>query len=380
MLLTCRLTDWLASSAARTLEDMYESLGGNRPIGLTVTEREGYDQRLKRSLEEAFRNEHLVAFEVARPEYGGGGRAASLPLSPRAAPVPRGLATAGGPRPSIAPTPAAKPPTGTSWATYRFEDLGRVAPCLAPGTWVKVPGGTRRIEEVAVGDKVLAWDAGSRAAVECRVTQVLRGSTRHLVEVRLGEEALLATRLHPFWAEDRGEWMPAWRLWEGHRLLAVDGGSVAVEAVEPRQAESPTYNLEVEGAHCFFVGERGVLVHNGRGRKSGFEKMERKPVTIYAVRDVLTGEIIYVGQTTQPLRRREGQHRAKRSAWKARGEELEFFEIERKHLTRYEAAVRELHHIKQLMLAGHPLENDRTKDPIGGEKFQRYQSLHDPCR
>lgn len=47
---------------------------------------------------------------------------------------------------------------------------------------------------------------------------------------------------------------------EGERLLAESGTRV-VEKLEFR-GEEAVYNIEVEGDHCYRVGEQGVLVHN----------------------------------------------------------------------------------------------------------------------
>ena len=46
----------------------------------------------------------------------------------------------------------------------------------------------------------------------------------------------------------------------GERVL-VEGGTRVVQKVAPR-GEEVVYNIEVEGDHCYRVGEQGVLVHN----------------------------------------------------------------------------------------------------------------------
>ncbi|MBJ6760317.1 carboxypeptidase regulatory-like domain-containing protein [Myxococcaceae bacterium JPH2] len=64
---TSFLDRWLATPAARTLDAMYETLGGHRPLGLTGLERSRYEQRLKQRLEEAFARGELVALQLDRP-------------------------------------------------------------------------------------------------------------------------------------------------------------------------------------------------------------------------------------------------------------------------------------------------------------------------
>src|SRR5256885_5609094 len=46
-------------------------------------------------------------------------------------------------------------------------------------------------------------------------------------------------------------------------LLTVNERPIPVCSVEPIFLNSPTFNLEVNGIHNYFVGTGGVLVHNG---------------------------------------------------------------------------------------------------------------------
>lgn len=65
-----------------------------------------------------------------------------------------------------------------------------------------------------------------------------------------------------FWSVDRNAWVPAGELQIGERLLAADGSTPAVESFTPRPEPEPVYNIEVEGDHCYRVGQQGLLVHN----------------------------------------------------------------------------------------------------------------------
>ena len=68
------------------------------------------------------------------------------------------------------------------------------------------------------------------------------------------------TEQHPFWSLDRNDWVPAGKLHRGERVL-VAGGTAEVGNWE-RAGEEPVYIIEVEGDHCYRVGQQGVLVHN----------------------------------------------------------------------------------------------------------------------
>lgn len=77
---------------------------------------------------------------------------------------------------------------------------------------------------------------------------------------------LSVTATHPFYSESR-EWVHASKLNIGEQLVEDDGGTLTVTAVDfdPSAPISLTYNLTVADYHTYFVGEDGVLVHNGFG-------------------------------------------------------------------------------------------------------------------
>ena len=70
------------------------------------------------------------------------------------------------------------------------------------------------------------------------------------------------TGRHRFWSETRRDWVAARALREGEELR-TPSGVVRVESATPSHTLTAVYNLEVEGAHEYFVGEGEVLVHNG---------------------------------------------------------------------------------------------------------------------
>jgi hypothetical protein len=82
-------------------------------------------------------------------------------------------------------------------------------------------------------------------------------------QVRLGghEEMIGITWSHPVWSVDRMAWVPAGELFKGERVQGKDGPLV-VESFTKREKEEPVYNIEVDGDHCYRVGEGGLLVHN----------------------------------------------------------------------------------------------------------------------
>jgi hypothetical protein len=75
-------------------------------------------------------------------------------------------------------------------------------------------------------------------------------------------EAIGVTALHPFWSAHRRCWVNARDLRPGERLLAQHGTTPRVESLALRSAAEQVYNIEVEGDHCYRVGQQGLLVHN----------------------------------------------------------------------------------------------------------------------
>ena len=81
---------------------------------------------------------------------------------------------------------------------------------------------------------------------------------------------LECTGEHPFYAVDKGAFVPARELQAGELLLLADGRQAQVVASSgwaESSAGAPsetltTYNLEVADFHTYFVGEEGVWVHN----------------------------------------------------------------------------------------------------------------------
>jgi hypothetical protein len=70
------------------------------------------------------------------------------------------------------------------------------------------------------------------------------------------------TASHPFWSEDRQQFVTAGGLRVGENLLLADDTTRRVESLTRRENRETVYNIEVDGEHVFYVGNDGVLVHN----------------------------------------------------------------------------------------------------------------------
>jgi hypothetical protein len=82
-------------------------------------------------------------------------------------------------------------------------------------------------------------------------------------ELRVEGESkpIMVTPSHPFWSEDRKEYVEVSDLRPGERLSTRDGITRFVSYTMTGREER-VYNIEVHGSHCYRVGDQGLLVHN----------------------------------------------------------------------------------------------------------------------
>jgi hypothetical protein len=126
-------------------------------------------------------------------------------------------------------------------------------------------GSQRAIEEVHQGELVLAREEGGSVACH-EVTKTLARLTNEREDVAVvtgrRREVLHTTTTHPFWTKERG-WTKAAELQAGEHLVGPSGERGVVEGTVFVPGVARVFNFEVDSAHSYFVGEEGVLVHNG---------------------------------------------------------------------------------------------------------------------
>ena len=90
------------------------------------------------------------------------------------------------------------------------------------------------------------------------------GAVTLLDESDGSETVLSVTASHPFYSAE-GAWVHASKLNVGEKLVEDGGETLTVTSVafNPYAKSALTYNLTVADYHTYFVGEDGVLVHNG---------------------------------------------------------------------------------------------------------------------
>ncbi len=150
-----------------------------------------------------------------------------------------------------------------------------MAQCFTGETKVMTEEGLIAIEEIEIGDYVLAEDTVTGEQEYKEVLNIFVSQTNKLVHVTTtgndsetnaknnAETTINTTDNHPFYVEGKG-WVPAIELEEGDVLRTADGETEAVKDVTVEYLEDAVLinNLEIEGYHTYFVSDESVLVHN----------------------------------------------------------------------------------------------------------------------
>ncbi|HEU4404594.1 MAG TPA: toxin TcdB middle/N-terminal domain-containing protein [Polyangiaceae bacterium] len=144
---------------------------------------------------------------------------------------------------------------------------GGTCSCFVAGTLVWTAGGLRPIEQVRVGDVVLARNEETDALAWRDVTRTFERVAESVIALTLRDEAGVVqlfevTSEHPFRVRGRG-WVGAAELAPGQEVHEVEDGAwlrVVRVALVPKRAT--VYNFEVDGLHTYFVGDLGAWVHN----------------------------------------------------------------------------------------------------------------------
>ncbi len=142
-------------------------------------------------------------------------------------------------------------------------------------------GTSKAIEDVKVGDKVLATDPQTGETEAKTVTATITTpDDKEFTDLTLTDDAnprgppatLTSTSHHPHWSETRRQWLDAGDFAEGEQLRQPDGSTLTVKATRNYPLAVTTHNLTVDDFHTYYVlaGATPVLVHNCGGTATVF--------------------------------------------------------------------------------------------------------------
>jgi hypothetical protein len=235
---------------------------------------------------------------------------------------------------------------------HTWEDLKNFVHCFVAGTQIKTLKGDVLIENIAVDDIVLSYSYLEQKVVPRKVLEVSQNFSSKIIEINLGTEQLKCTSNHRIWVDDEQGWIEAGELKVDMKLLGVNGHHKTIKSIEQINLQSPIYNFEVETDHNYFVGDFGVLVHNGPGPKfptSVYNNQTPRETKIYRYFDPVTKETYYVGKTVQGAEKRASQHTLEKGLQKLLDDgKIKYQVIEEGSWNAFQTAAREQHYIMAL--------------------------------
>ncbi|WP_018756419.1 polymorphic toxin-type HINT domain-containing protein [Paenibacillus terrigena] len=133
--------------------------------------------------------------------------------------------------------------------------------CFIAGTKVMTDEGEKPIEEIEVGDKVLAKDDDTGEIAYKEVEWLFHRDVEETYNITVGGEVITTTDEHPFWIVGK-DWVKSKDLVVGDVLTTSDGKELAIEKIEVKKEHRTVYNFKVKDFHTYFVSNLGIWTHN----------------------------------------------------------------------------------------------------------------------
>ncbi len=145
-----------------------------------------------------------------------------------------------------------------------------VIKCFVAGTQISIPGGTKNIEDVQVGDEVLCWDFSLGDVVTTVVEATQEHNATEVLEITTarstGFGSVVTTPEHQMF-EEYG-WKEAGSLTQDDSLFVQDGVLESILSLAPQKKKCKVYNFHVKhDDHNYFANS--YLVHNKQQLASG---------------------------------------------------------------------------------------------------------------
>jgi RHS repeat-associated protein len=150
-----------------------------------------------------------------------------------------------------------------SHADEAYDGIRYVDGCnsFSADTEVATNEGEKAISEIKIGDYVLAWNPETGDISFHTVTDTIHHTDEVVIHLTIDDEEIETTPEHPFYVEGKG-WVNAKDLKVGDKVRNAKGKTGKVEKITTEETTQEMYNLTVDEAHTFYVGDGQWLVHN----------------------------------------------------------------------------------------------------------------------
>ncbi len=128
------------------------------------------------------------------------------------------------------------------WGKVKKKVEGDPCHCFTSGTKVITPDGEKSIEDIQLGDKVLAKDIDSGIIDYKEVDKLFQREVFETWNITVGSEVLTTTEEHPFFIKDKG-WVKAKDIVIGDLVETSEGENLPVEKIAVKQEHKKSYNF-----------------------------------------------------------------------------------------------------------------------------------------
>ncbi|WP_310499135.1 polymorphic toxin-type HINT domain-containing protein [Paenibacillus qinlingensis] len=171
--------------------------------------------------------------------------------------------------------------------------------CFTAGTKVLTQDGEKPIEQVQLGDMVLAKNPDTGEMAYKEVDGLFQKEITESWNIYVGDELITTTDEHPFWIHSKG-WVVAKDLLVGDLFETSDGSYLAIDKIEVKEQHTTVYNFRVKDFHTYYVSNLKILTHNSNGKCFG--------INITALNHSTKGDFTYDPKTGEVSRMSGGGH------------------------------------------------------------------------
>ncbi|MFC7443080.1 polymorphic toxin-type HINT domain-containing protein [Laceyella putida] len=143
-------------------------------------------------------------------------------------------------------------------------------------TKVLTDKGQKKIQDIRIGDKVLAKDEKTGKQDYKTVQWLYERKVKEIYKLYIGKTVIETTDEHPFWVKGRG-WVKAKDLKAGDQLEDADGRAVVLDKVERIIKKTIVYNFSVDKFHTYYVSNLGIFTHNMCGSTTTIYRKQDHP-------------------------------------------------------------------------------------------------------